>query len=118
MIKNRTIAYIGLWVLLLPWLGFSNSSKNILVSLTGGILLYIGNKHYTKSKLLKLTKHDTSSEKEKVEIGKTTESVAKPTFESTTDTNPKPVMEITKKRTIRKTATPKIEEVAPLLIEE
>ena len=50
MISRRTISFIGLWAILLPWLGFSWSTKTVLFSLTGLILLYIGNRHYAAEK--------------------------------------------------------------------
>jgi hypothetical protein len=46
MASRRTISYIGLWALIMPWLGFSWGTKTILFSLTGILLLFIGNRHY------------------------------------------------------------------------
>ncbi len=50
MKSRRTISYIGLWALIMPWLGFSWETKTVLFSLTGLILLFIGNKHYHSEK--------------------------------------------------------------------
>lgn len=49
MISNRTISYIGLWALIMPWLGFSWGTKTMLFSLTGALLLFIGNRHYNNN---------------------------------------------------------------------
>jgi len=50
MASKRTISYIGLWALIIPWLGFSWQTKTVLFSLTGAILLVIGNRHYNNEK--------------------------------------------------------------------
>ncbi len=50
MASRRTISYIGLWALIVPWLGFTWETKTILFSLTGLVLLFIGNKHYNNEK--------------------------------------------------------------------
>jgi hypothetical protein len=106
MIKNRTIAYIGLWVLLLPWLGFSNSSKNILVSITGALLLYLGNKHYTKSKLEKEVKKSNNTENQ-FNINNKNEEIE---YKEVAEQKQRPLMEMPKKRTVRKPAIIKKEE--------
>lgn len=46
MISKRTISYIGFWVLILPWLGFSYKTQTWLVCFTGIVLLFLGAKHY------------------------------------------------------------------------
>jgi len=50
MISRRTISYIGLWALIMPWLGFSWETKTVLFSLTGVLLLFIGNRYYNSEK--------------------------------------------------------------------
>ncbi len=50
MASKRTISYIGLWALIIPWLGFSWQTKTVLFSLTGAILLVIGNRQYNNEK--------------------------------------------------------------------
>lgn len=50
MASRRTISYIGLWALIMPWLGFSWGTKTVLFSLTGILLLVIGNRHYHSNK--------------------------------------------------------------------
>lgn len=50
MPSKRTLSYLGFWVLILPWIGFSWYVKSILFSLTGILLLYIGNRMYHVSK--------------------------------------------------------------------
>jgi hypothetical protein len=50
MASRRTISYIGLWALIMPWLGFSWGTKTVLFSLTGVLLLFIGNRHYNSEK--------------------------------------------------------------------
>ncbi len=54
MKSRRTISYIGLWALIMPWLGFSWETKTVLFSLTGLMLLFIGNRYYHSEKSPKL----------------------------------------------------------------
>ncbi len=62
MKSKRTISYIGLWALIMPWLGFSWGTKTVLFSLTGIILLIIGNRQYHNEK--KKEKHNSTKEVE------------------------------------------------------
>lgn len=57
--SRRTISYIGLWALIMPWLGFSWETKTVLFSLTGIVLLIVGNRQYHNEK--KRQKIHTSS---------------------------------------------------------
>lgn len=41
MLKARTLLILGIWVALLPYLGFPYTIKNILFSLTGLALIYV-----------------------------------------------------------------------------
>lgn len=59
MTSKRTISYIGLWALIMPWLGFSWETKTILFSLTGILLLIIGNRQYYNEKKLQKLKANT-----------------------------------------------------------
>lgn len=63
MKSKRIISYIGLWALILPWLGFSWDTKTVLFSLTGLLLLYIGNKHYSEVKNINRKSHIDNSTK-------------------------------------------------------
>ncbi len=60
MKSKRTISYIGLWALIMPWLGFSWGTKTFLFSLTGAVLLIIGNRQYHNEK--KKEKHSSIKE--------------------------------------------------------
>jgi hypothetical protein len=63
MKSKRTISYIGLWALVLPWLGFSWKTTIVLFSLTGVVLLVIGNRQYhNEKKKQKINKDDSSRE--------------------------------------------------------
>ena len=42
MRKARTFLFLGVWVAVLPYLGFPHSWKNILFSLSGLFLAYLG----------------------------------------------------------------------------
>ncbi len=57
MESRRTISYIGLWSLILPWLGLSWETKSVLFSLTGILLLVIGNRYYFIKKQKDLEKN-------------------------------------------------------------
>ncbi len=63
MKSKRIISYIGLWALVMPWLGFSWDTKTVLFSLTGLLLLYIGNKHYGEAKNIHKKTHIDNSPK-------------------------------------------------------
>lgn len=50
MRKEKTLLIIGLWVLILPFLGFSIFWKKILFSITGLAILYLGYLFYLEAK--------------------------------------------------------------------
>lgn len=56
MRKERTLFILGLWVAILPFLGFPNSWRRVLFVITGFLLLYLAYLFYleTKSRLLKV----------------------------------------------------------------
>ncbi len=58
MKSKRTISYIGLWALIMPWLGFTWETKTVLFSLTGIILLIIGNRQYHNEKKKQIFKNN------------------------------------------------------------
>lgn len=58
MKSKRTISYIGLWALIMPWLGFTWETKTVLFSLTGIILLIIGNRQYHNEKKKQVFKNN------------------------------------------------------------
>ncbi len=64
MASRRTISYIGLWALIMPWLGFSWGTKTVLFSLTGILLLVIGNRHYHSSKTRNVNLENATKDKE------------------------------------------------------
>jgi len=76
MKSKRIISYIGLWALILPWLGFSWDTKTVLFSLTGVLLLYIGNKHYSEAKNIHKKAHIDNSPK----VTSNTEAVNNPIY--------------------------------------
>lgn len=50
MRKEKTLLIIGLWVLILPFLGFSILWKKILFAVTGIAILYLGYLFYLEAK--------------------------------------------------------------------
>lgn len=61
MASRRTISYIGLWALILPWLGLTWEAKSLLFSFTGAILLIIGNRYYFVKRQKEIEKKDEAS---------------------------------------------------------
>lgn len=59
MRKEKTLLIIGLWVIILPFLGFSISSKKVLFVITGVALFYLGYLFYleAKNRLSKIVDH-------------------------------------------------------------
>lgn len=53
MRKERTLFFIGIWVALLPFLGFPNSWRKVLFIITGVALVYLSHlfKKETKARL-------------------------------------------------------------------
>ncbi len=51
MSKAKIILILGVWVAILPYLGFPYSLKNILFSLTGLGIIYVGFVLYKESKV-------------------------------------------------------------------
>jgi len=51
MRKEKTLLIIGLWVMVLPFLGFTNSFRKILFVITGFALVYIAYLFYLESKI-------------------------------------------------------------------
>lgn len=62
MLQARILFTIGLWVAVLPFLGFPKNIKNILFILTGLFIVYIGLVVYKKIKLSKESTKKNSSE--------------------------------------------------------
>lgn len=50
MRKERTLFIIGLWVIILPFLGFPESWRKVLFIITGLMLFYLGYLFYTEAK--------------------------------------------------------------------
>lgn len=59
MRKEKTLLIIGLWVLILPFLGFSITFKKVLFAITGLAIIYLGYLFYleTKNRLSKQSNH-------------------------------------------------------------
>jgi hypothetical protein len=51
MRKEKTLLVIGLWIIILPFLGFTNSFRKILFVLTGFAILYISYLFYLETKI-------------------------------------------------------------------
>jgi len=51
MRKERTLFVIGIWVAILPFLGFFESWRKILFIITGVGLIYLAYLFYTEAKL-------------------------------------------------------------------
>lgn len=52
MLKARIFLVLGVWVAILPYLGFPSSLKNILFSITGLVFIYLSFVVYKDSKNL------------------------------------------------------------------
>lgn len=50
MRKERTLFIIGLWVIILPFLGFPESWRKVFFIITGLMLFYLGYLFYTEAK--------------------------------------------------------------------
>ena len=50
MRKEKTIFIIGLWIIVLPFLGFPGSWKTVMLVLTGVALIYLGYLFYMEAK--------------------------------------------------------------------
>lgn len=51
MQKARVLLFLGIWVAVLPYLGFPNSWKNVIVVLSGLGLIYMSYMLYKESKI-------------------------------------------------------------------
>jgi hypothetical protein len=60
MRKEKTLFLIGLWVIILPYLGFPNSWRNVLFIITGLAIIYLAYLFYleTRQRLSKIVKQD------------------------------------------------------------
>jgi hypothetical protein len=61
MRKEKTLFIIGLWVIILPFLGFPNSWRKALFLITGLAIMYIAYLFYLeyKKRFIKETHHQT-----------------------------------------------------------
>jgi len=50
MLKARIFLFLGVWVSILPYLGFPSFLRNILFSVTGMVLVYLSFVLYKESK--------------------------------------------------------------------
>lgn len=50
MRKEKTLFIIGLWIIVLPFLGFPGSWKTVMLILTGLALIYLGYLFYMEAK--------------------------------------------------------------------
>lgn len=60
MRKEKTLFIIGLWVIILPFLGFSNSVRKILFFITGLAIIYLAYLFYLEFKV-RFSKHVDNS---------------------------------------------------------
>lgn len=56
MRKEKTLFIIGLWVMILPFLGFPNSWRKVLFFITGVAMMYLAYLFYIEVKV-RLAKH-------------------------------------------------------------
>lgn len=63
MRKEKTLLIIGLWVLILPFLGFPSSWRSVLYVITGVSLIYLSYLFYleAKSRLMKINNNQTKT---------------------------------------------------------
>jgi heme O synthase-like polyprenyltransferase len=50
MRKERTLLILGIWVMILPFLGFPNTWKQIMSTITGIALIYLAYLYYHQAK--------------------------------------------------------------------
>ncbi len=60
MRKERTLFIIGLWVIILPFLGFPNNWRQIFFVITGFILIFLYYSFYKQAKTYQLKNDDHS----------------------------------------------------------
>lgn len=60
MRKEKTLFLIGLWVIILPYLGFPNNWRKVLFLVSGLAIIYLAYLFYleTKARLSKIIKQD------------------------------------------------------------
>ncbi len=51
MRKEKTLFIIGLWVMILPFLGFPNSWRKVLFVITGFLIMYVSYLFYLEVKI-------------------------------------------------------------------
>jgi len=59
MRKMRIFLILGIWIAVLPYLGFPYSWKDILTTLSGLGLVYLGFKLYKESKMVEIKEEKT-----------------------------------------------------------
>jgi uncharacterized membrane protein len=57
MSKQRAIFFLGIWVAILPFLGFPGSWKRILILISGAVIAYLG---YLLNKQMSLAARPTA----------------------------------------------------------
>jgi hypothetical protein len=70
MRKEKTLLIIGLWVMVLPFLGFTNSFRKVLFMITGLAIAYIAYLFYLEAKI-RLGKHGSHNKTFVDNIGST-----------------------------------------------
>jgi hypothetical protein len=61
MRKERTLLILGFWLIILPFLGFPNNWRQVLLILSGLALMYLGYLFYIEKKSVNLPKDDNRS---------------------------------------------------------
>lgn len=51
MRKERTLIVLGIWVAILPFLGFYESSRKVLFGVTGILIIYLAYLFYNEAKV-------------------------------------------------------------------
>lgn len=59
MRKARVFLILGIWIMILPYLGFPYSWKDILITLSGLGLIYLSFTLYQESKIKEIKKEKT-----------------------------------------------------------
>ena len=63
MKKERMLLIIGVWAVVLPFLGFPTTWKNVLFSLTGAVIIYFAYVLYNQSKESEASKNENTETK-------------------------------------------------------
>lgn len=71
MRRERILLILGIWVAVLPYLGFPYSWKNVLFTLSGFVFIYFSYQMYKENKKITPTSSENFSQNDNFDAGKT-----------------------------------------------